>query len=56
MEQSTNNQQSTDVRSVLLKELKANQSLWSEGSSEWSAYQERIDQIVALNFLEYVNR
>jgi hypothetical protein len=56
MEQSTNVNQSADVRSILLNSLKQNQAQWKEGSIEWRKYQERIDQIVADNFLEYVNR
>lgn len=56
MEQGTYDQQSTDVRSVLLESFKARQRNYREGSVKWYEYQEKIDQIVAANFLEYVNR
>lgn len=56
MEQSNYDQQSTDVRSVLLDSFKARQKNHKEGSVKWYEYQEKINQIVAANFLEYVNR
>lgn len=45
--------QSTNDRLVLLRE---EQNLLSEGSKGWTRLQKRIDEIVAQNFLEYVNR
>lgn len=56
MEQSNNVDQSTDFRSILLENLKQEQSRFHEGSFEWADIQAKINQIVAQNYLEYVNR
>lgn len=56
MEQSNNDQQSTDVRSVLLNNLRQEQEQYGEGSTHWSLIQEKINQIIAENYLEYLNR
>lgn len=45
----------TDGRSVLL-DLRNKQRLFKRDSGEWMAIQQRIDTIVAQNFLEYQNR
>jgi len=49
---------STDVcdtknRLILLRQEQANEK---EGSKQWAKLQEKINQIVAQNYLEYVNR
>ena len=56
MEQSNNDQQSTDVRSILLKQLRTEQEQYGEGSTHWVLIEEKINQIIAQNYLEYVNR
>ena len=45
--------QSSNDRLFLLRE---EQNMLSEGSKAWTQLQKRIDEIVAQNFLEYVNR
>ena len=56
MEQSYTPNQSTDVRSVLLNELKTLQSNTKESSQEWFDLQSKIDNIIAIRYLEYQNR
>jgi len=41
---------------VVLKQLQEEQKRFSEGSFEFADIQAKIDQIVAQNYLEYVNR
>ena len=53
MEQSTRLVQSTNDRLLLLKK---EQEKYHEGSFEWADIQAKVDQIVAQNYLEYVNR
>ena len=53
MGKSTGTEQSTDDRLLLLKKEQEN---FHEGSFEWADIQAKIDQIVAENFLQYVNR
>lgn len=53
MEQSSGTVQLSDDRLLLLIEQ---QKQTKEGSSAWYAYQEQINQIIAENFLQYVNR
>jgi hypothetical protein len=48
--------QSANDRTVLLETLKKQQSEYHEGSFEWANIQAKIDQIIAENFLQYVNR
>lgn len=48
--------QPTDDRSILLKNLRNEQTKYHEGSFEWADIQAKIDQIIASNFLQYVNR
>ena len=56
MEQSNRNLQPTNDRHVLLEQLRREQNEYGEGTSHWSLVQEKINQIVAQNLLEYVNR
>jgi hypothetical protein len=48
--------QPTDNRSVVLEKLVDQQKQTREGSPAWYAYQQEINQIIAENFLLYVNR
>jgi hypothetical protein len=42
-------------RTVLLEKLRAEQKQHHEGSFEWADIQAKINQIVAQNYLEFVN-
>lgn len=53
MGKSSGTEQSTNDRLVLLVEQ---QKQTKEGSSAWYAYQAQINQIIAENFLYFVNR
>jgi hypothetical protein len=53
VEQSSRTLQPTDDRLLLLIEQ---QKQTKEGSTAWYAYQAQINQIIAENFLHYVNR
>lgn len=53
MDQSTRTLRSTNNRLVLLKQ---EQEKYHEGSKNWSYYQSLMNQIIAQNYLEYVNR
>lgn len=53
MEQSTSALCKSNNRLLLLKQ---EQEDWAEGSKQWIRLQNNIDQIVAQNYLEYVNR
>jgi len=55
MDYSTSTMLSRDTRHVLLKDFKTQQKTHKEGSRQWYWYQERIDQLVAQNYLEYIN-
>jgi len=55
MEQSTRTMQSTDNRSMVLKQLQQEQKTYSESSPKFAELQAKIDHLVAQNFLEYVN-
>ena len=54
----------TDVRTpnyrsisvVELDNLRKEQEQYSEGSFEWADYESKINQIIAENYLRYVNR
>ena len=58
MEQSTATMCRSNDQSVHLKlnKLRKEQEQYTEGSKNWSYYQNLINQIVAQNYLEYVNR
>jgi hypothetical protein len=56
MEKSNGIKQFSNDKSVLLKNLKVEQEQYTEGSKQWTYIQENINQIVAQNYLEYVNR
>jgi len=56
MEQSSRTVGQTTNEHVVLRELVNNQSLVKEGSPSWYTYQEKINQIIAQNYLQYVNR
>jgi len=56
MEQSNYADKSADFRSVLLTKLKDKQAQTKESSYEWTALQEKIDSIIAVRYLEYLNR
>lgn len=43
-------------RSIYLKYLRQAQEKTKEGSKDWSYYQNLINQIIAINYLHYVNR
>ena len=43
-------------RSIHLKHLRHEQEKTKEGSKDWSYYQNLINQIIAKNYLHYVNR
>jgi len=53
MEQSTSVMCESNNRLLLLKQ---EQEQYAEGSKQWTYLQENINQIVAQNYLEYVNR
>ena len=56
MEQGIRTMQLSDGKPMVLTELKKQQENYSEGSFEWADIQAKINQIIAQNFLEYVNR
>jgi hypothetical protein len=56
MARSNNTDQSTDVRSVLLEELRTEQKEYGEYTIHWALLQDKINQIIAQNYLHYVNR
>ena len=56
MARSNNTNQSADVRSILLETLRNEQREYGEGTTHWALLQEKINQIVAENYLHYVNR
>lgn len=56
MEQSTRTSRAPDYRSLVLKNLVEQQKKTQEGSNAWYLYQQEINQIIAENFLNYVNR
>jgi hypothetical protein len=41
---------------VLLEKLRAEQAQYGEGTIHWALVQDKINQIIAENFLHYVNR
>jgi hypothetical protein len=53
MGKGTRIKQSTNDQLLLLRQ---EQALVKEGSKQWAKLQEKINQIVAQNYLEYVNR
>ena len=53
MEQSTSTLCEPNNRLLLLKQ---EQAQYAEGSKQWTYLQKNINQIVAQNYLEYVNR
>lgn len=53
MEQSIRSLQPTNDRLLLLKR---EQEEYGEGTSHWAILQEKINQIIAQNYLEYLNR
>jgi hypothetical protein len=55
MGQSSRTLQPTDNR-LLLLDLKATQKECKEGTRKWIVLQSKIDEIVAQNYLHYVNR
>ena len=53
MEKSNGTKQLSNDQLIFLKQ---EQEQYAEGSKQWMYLQENINQIVAQNFLEYVNR
>lgn len=53
MEQSNRNVQSTDDKLVLLRQ---EQAQYTEGTHNWCWLEQQINQVIAQNLLEYVNR
>ena len=53
MDQSNRTCQSTNDKLLLLRR---EQEQYGEGSSHWTLLEEQINQIIAQNYLEYVNR
>lgn len=53
MDQSVRSVQQTDDQLLLLKKQ---QEQYHEGSFEWADIQSKMDQIIAENYLRYVNR
>ena len=56
MGQSIRTRQSSDDSALVLERLVRLQKNEKEGSPAWYAYQEEINQIIAENFLFYLNR
>lgn len=56
MDQGSRIMQSTDSKSMVLKELRNDQSKYKEDSYQWKAVQLKIDQVVAERYLEFLNR
>ena len=56
MEKSDRGMQSADCGRLLLKQLRHEQESVPENSKEFIVIQNKINQIVAQNLLEYVNR
>lgn len=56
MGKSIGNVQPTGSRSMVLKELREEQEKLREGSCDWITLETKIREIVAQNYLEYVNR
>ena len=55
MGKSYGTKQPSNDQSILLS-LKEEQTVYSEGTRKWINLQSQIDQIVAQNYLEHVNR
>lgn len=53
MAQSNGNEQPSNDQLLFLKQ---EQEQYAEGSKQWMYLQENINQIIAQNYLEYVNR
>lgn len=43
-------------QSVLLEQLRREQQQYGEDTTHWALIQDKINQIIAQNFLHYVNR
>ena len=58
MEQSTTTVRGSNDQSVHLKleELRQEQAQYGEGTTHWALIQEKINHIIAQNYLHYVNR
>ena len=56
MEQSCRAIGQTTNEHVVLMELQSRQKETKEGTPSWYSLQEQINQIIANNFLQYVNR
>jgi len=56
VEQSPRKMQPDNVRSILLTELKEEQSKLTENSPKWTSLEKKIQNIIAQNYLEYMNR
>lgn len=56
MEASNRTMQSPNDSKILLKGLYLEQKGYAEGTADWRTLQQKIDQIIAQNLLQYVNR
>ena len=56
MDLSNRTSQQQNGRDLLLKKLRQEQEQYGEGSCHWTLLEERINQLIAQNYLEYVNR
>jgi hypothetical protein len=55
MAKSSRTEQFANDRTVLLMQLRKEQAVYKEGSLKWQAFQRRIDEIIAKNYLEHLN-
>jgi hypothetical protein len=56
MEQSRRVEWNSNDQHVLLDSLREEQQQYSEGSLGWSLVQDKMNQIIAENYLRYLNR
>ena len=56
MESSNKTMQSTDGKRLLLKDLREEQARYAESSAEWACIEKQINDVIAENFLHYINR
>jgi len=56
MDQSNRTEQSANDKHLLLEELREEQSQYGEDTIHWALLQDKINHIIAQNYLHYVNR
>ena len=56
MESSSRFMQSTNNKQLLLEQLRKEQAEYGEDTIHWALLQDKINHIIAQNYLHYVNR